>query len=172
MATTLALALPLLASAGWVGPSGEKLADTEDMRSAGNFGAQLVLTTKEKDLRYNWIVSTKVPILPSTSQVPAGKPVSALILFHGCKANKFGYCNVLVDYSLEYPDGTIKKIGQGAVWKGLPSNPGYLQLGTVSAKIIFDKTYLGGTYTVHAVVRDRVADAIIPLVNSRLLFAK
>lgn len=158
--------------AGWVSPTGEPMADTEDMRSAGTFGAQLVLTTEDSIFRKNWISTRGTPVLPATNTVVPRQNLRALIIFHGCKANRFGYCNVLADYSVQSPDGTITPIGTGPVWKGVPSKTGYLQLGQVSADIPFVSTSLPGTYTVHAVVRDTVANAAIPLANSRLVYSK
>lgn len=158
--------------AGWVSPTGAPLAETEDMRSAGLFGAQLVLTTDDATLRKNWITTKGEPMLPSTSNVAPRQHLRAVIVFHGCKANKFGYCNVLADYSVESPDGTATPIGTGPVWKGPPPTIGYLQLSQVSADIPFVSTSLAGTYTIRAVVRDTVANAVIPLANSRLLYTK
>lgn len=158
--------------AGWASPTGLPLADTEDMRSAGLFGAQLVLTTQDATFRKNWIATQATPVLPSTSHLTRGQHLRALILFHGCKANAFGYCNVVADYSIQSPDGTVTPIGTGPVWKGVPSKMGYLQLGQVSADVPFVSTSPSGIYTVRAVVRDTVANAVIPLANSRLVYTK
>ena len=160
------------ANAGWVSPEGTPLPETEDMRSAGIFAAQLVLTTEDALLRKNWITTKGTPTLPSTSTVAPKQNLRALIVFHGCKPNKFGYCNVLADYSVQSPDGTVTPIGTGPVWKGPPAKVGFLQLGQVSADIPFVSTSLAGTYTIRAVVRDTVANAVIPLANSRLIYTK
>lgn len=160
------------ANAGWVSPEGAPLAETEDMRSAGLFGAQLVLTTEDATVRKNWITTKGTPTLPSTNVLAPKQNLRALIVFHGCKANKFGYCAVVADYSLESPDGTVTPIGTGPVWKGPPPKIGYLQLSQVSADIPFVSTSLAGTYTVRAVVRDTVANAVILLANSRLVYTK
>lgn len=158
------------AFAGWVSPNGAPLADTEDMRSAGLFGAQLVLTTQEQEVRKNWISTRATPTIAATNTVTKGQHLRALIVFHGCKANKFGYCNVTAEYSVQSPDGTIVPIGTGPVWKGVPSKVGYLQMGQVAADIPFVSKSLPGTYTVRAVVRDTIANAEIPLTYSRLVY--
>lgn len=159
-----------VSNAGWVSPTGVRLPETEDMRSAGLFAAQLVLTTEDSVLRKNWITTRGVPTLPSTNTVRPRQNLRALIVFHGCKANKFGYCNVVADYSLESPDGTRMIIGTGPIWKGPPAKVGYLQLSQVSADISFVSTSMTGTYTIRAIVRDTVANAVIPLANSRLVY--
>lgn len=174
-ATLCAAALALLAGplhAGWTSATGSPLADTEDMRSTGLFGAQLVLTTDDTAFRKNWIATQGTPVLPATNHVTRGQHLRALVLFHGCKANAFGYCNVVADYSVQSPDGTVTPIGTGPVWKGVPSKMGYLQLGQVSADIPFVSTSPSGTYVVRAVVRDTVANAVVPLANSRLTYTK
>ena len=158
--------------AGWTSSTGDPVADNEAMRSTGLFGAQLVLTTDDAALRKNWIATQATPVLPSTSHLTRGQHLRALILFHGCKANAFGYCNVVADYSIQSPDGTVTPIGTGPVWKGVPSKMGYLQLGQVSADVPFVSTSHSGIYTVRAVVRDTVANAVIPLANSRLVYTK
>lgn len=158
--------------AGWTSSTGDPVADNEAMRSTGLFGAQLVLTTDDAALRKNWIATQGPPVLPATTHLRQGQNLHALILFHGCKANAFGYCNVVADYSVQSPDGTITPIGTGPVWKGVPSKMGYLQLGQVSANIPFASTSPSGVYTVRAVVRDTVANAVIPLSNSRLTYTK
>lgn len=160
------------AHAAWTSPSGTPMPDTEDMRSAGHFGAQLILTTEDAVVRKNWISTQGTPNLPTTSTLVPRQNLRALIIFHGCKANKFGYCNVLADYSLQSPDGTVTPIGTGPVWKGPPGKMGYLRLSQVSVDVPFVSTSLAGKYTVRAVVRDTVANAIIPLANSRLLYTK
>ncbi len=142
------------------------------MRSTGLFGAQLVLTTDDATFRKNWIATQGTPVLPATNHATRGQHLRALILFHGCKANAFGYCNVVADYSVQSPDGTVTPIGTGPVWKGLPSKMGQLQLGQVSADIPFVSTSPSGIYIVRAVVRDTVANAVVPLANSRLTYTK
>lgn len=173
MKTTPVLLAMLIAGpalAGWTSPSGAPLADTEDMRSAGLFGAQLVLTTQENDVRKNWISTRGTPSIPATNVVNKGQHLRALIVFHGCKANKFGYCNVTAEYSVESPDGTVVPIGTGPVWKGVPSKMGYLQMSQVAADIPFVSKSLPGTYVVRAMVRDTVANAEIPLTYSKLVY--
>lgn len=164
------VALSSAAQAGWVSPTGEAVAETEDMRSAGLFGARLILTTDDATLRKNWIVSSDTPTLPSASTVMARQSLRALVIFHGCKANAYGYCNVVAEYSMQSPDGTVTVIGTGPVWKGAPPKVGFLQLAQVSADIPFVSTSLPGTYTIRANVRDTVARATIPLQNSRLVY--
>ena len=139
---------------------------------AGTLHAGWTSSTGDPVLRKNWIATQATPVLPSTSHLTRGQHLRALILFHGCKANAFGYCNVVADYSIQSPDGTVTPIGTGPVWKGVPSKMGYLQLGQVSADVPFVSTSPSGIYTVRAVVRDTVANAVIPLANSRLVYTK
>ena len=47
----VALSVPLMAQSAWIDSNGKTIADTESMRSSGDFGVQLVLTPDENQFR-------------------------------------------------------------------------------------------------------------------------
>lgn len=112
--------LPLAVQGGWIDPAGKPIPDTENMRSAGDFGIQIVLTPNEGQFRETWNSSTMPPKLRATNSVRLGETVSALLIFHGCTPNVNGVCDVVSEFILEGPDGSKTPAGGGPVWSGKP----------------------------------------------------
>ena len=149
--------LPLSAQGGWIDPAGKPIPDTESMRSAGDFGIQIVLTPNESQFRETWNSSPTPPKLRATNTVRLGETVSALLIFHGCTPNVNGVCDVVSEFILEGPDGSKTLAGGGPVWSGKPMQQSFLQLGKSSMTAGFDKTDPVGDYKITANVKDNVS---------------
>lgn len=163
--------LPLAAQSGWIDPSGKPIPDSDNMRSAGDFGIQIVLTANEGQFRQTWNSSTPPPKLTTTNTVRLGETVSALLIFHGCAPNVGGVCDVVSDFILEGPDGSKMTAGGGPVWSGKPMQQRLLQLGQASMTVGFDKTDPVGDYKVTATVKDKVFGRVLS-VTARLKVTK
>lgn len=68
MKAVAALLIGLFASgyvnAGWIDKQGNTLPDSEDRKSIGNFGAQLIFTTDEAALLKKWELHTLLAVHP------------------------------------------------------------------------------------------------------------
>ncbi|MEN9868012.1 MAG: hypothetical protein RL748_3602 [Pseudomonadota bacterium] len=152
-----ALTLPLLAHAGWVDADGKPRAQTESMRSDGDFGAMLILTGDDKQFRQTWNSSKQTPKLESKSSIKPGEKIASELLLQGCWPNSKTVCDVVVEYSVERPDGKKITLGSLPVWDEAPLSPGVLQLGRAGITLDFHKNDLAGEYKLSAVVKDKVA---------------
>lgn len=161
----LALSLPLIAQGAWIDSTGKPLPDTESMRSAGDFGVQVVLTPDDKQFRQIWNATRDTPKLSSTDSVRLGSAVGAVLIFHGCAPNAAGVCDVVSEFFLEGPDGAKTPAGGGPVWTGAPLQPGLLQLGQASMSVGFDKTDPVGDYKVIANVKDKVSGLTLTVIG-------
>ena len=164
LAALFVLSLPLAAHGGWIGENGKPIADTESMRSDGNFGVQLVLTPDEDHLRKAWSATKSMPKLASANTVRLGSSLSAILIFKGCAANANGVCDVVAEFILESPDGKKIPAGNGAVWSGTPLQEGFMQLGVASMKAGFDSSDPLGNYKVIANVKDNISGRTLQLV--------
>jgi len=167
----LSAVVPLLAQSAWIDSAGKPLADTESMRSAGDFGVRIVLTADEEAFRQTWNSSRTPPKLIATDNVRLGGSASALLIFHGCSPNAQGVCDVVSEFTLESPDGSKTPAGGGAVWSGKPMQQRFLQLGQSSMTVGFDRSDPIGDYKVIANVKDKVAGRTL-LVVARLRVTK
>jgi hypothetical protein len=167
----LALSLPLIAQSAWIDSSGKPVPDTESMRSAGNFGVQVLLTPDDKQFRQTWNSTKGTPKLSSTNFVRLGSSVAAVLIFHGCSPNTAGVCDVVSEFLLKSPDGAKTPAGGGPVWTAAPLQGGLLQLGQASVTVGFDKTDPVGDYKVIANVKDKVSGRTLTVIG-RLKVAK
>lgn len=156
--------LPFVAQAGWIDLTGKPIPDTENMRSAGDFGIQIVLTANEDQFRQTWSSSKTPPTLSTTNTVRLGDTVSALLIFHGCAPNVSGVCDVVSEFILEGPDGSKMPAGGGPVWFGKPMRQRMLQLGQASMSVGFGKTDPLGDYKITANVTDKVSGRVLSVV--------
>lgn len=163
--------LALAAQAAWVDPTGKPVPETESMRSAGDFGVQILLTANEDQLRRAWASPRTPPTLATTNTVRRGATVAAMLIFGGCVPNGAGVCDVVSDYLVEGPTGQRMPANGGPVWSSKPMPPRQLQLGLSSLVFGFDKTDPLGEYKITATVRDRVSGKAVS-VTARLNLTK
>lgn len=169
--TLLFALLPFAAHSAWIDSTGKPIPDTESMRSAGDFGVQIVLTADEGQFRQTWNSSKTPPKLSTTNTVRLGTSVSALLIFHGCSPNVAGVCDIIAEFALEDTDGKRMPAGGGPVWSGKPMQQRLLQLGQASMTVGFDKTDPVGDYKITANVKDKVSGRALSVV-SRLKVTK
>ena len=154
IAASLLLTAPV--SAQWIDRDGWRLPDTDRMKSHGDLGVQIVLTSSEAKFRDTWNKSTAPPRLETTDTVRRGGKISALIVFHGCAAGAAGTCNAVVRFALVAPDGTVTPAGEGPLWAGPPVK-GRMLLANASMTVGFDNSDKVGQYKVLATVIDKEA---------------
>lgn len=157
----LAALIPFFAHGAWIDASGKTLTDTENRKSAGDFGVQILLTTDEKQFRQIWNSSATPPRLTTTSTVRRGETVAALLVFHGCTPTSAGVCDAVSEFFIEGPDGKRMPGGGGPLWSSRPMPKRLLQLGQSSLTIGFDKTDPLGEHRIIANIKDRVSGKTI-----------
>jgi hypothetical protein len=158
----LALFLPAVASGGWTDASGKPIPDRENMRSAGDFGVQLLLVPDDTEFRRIWESSSSPPTLRTSNRVRRGSSISAMLIFYGCARSNTGKCDVFAEFLLVAPDGKRTPAGSGPVWTAAPVS-GKLLLAAASMKVGFDRTDATGNYGAIAIVTDRISGRSLTL---------
>ncbi len=89
----------------------------------------------------------------------ADKPLFTFLIFHGCKSDAEGKCDVVADFTITRPDGTINEDNKGfVVWnKAAPpdAKKPYISDGALGYGTDAEGPF--GDYKVVATVTDRVA---------------
>lgn len=99
----------------------------------------------------------------ATKSTVANQPLFTFLIFHGCKANGVGLCDVVADFVIHRPDGTINDENKGiVVWnKAAPVDAKRAYLGDGALGYGVDDDGPFGDYRVVATVTDRVADVSV-----------
>jgi hypothetical protein len=95
----------------------------------------------------------------ATTRTTANQPLFTFLIFRGCKADAKGNCDVVADFTIHRPDGTINDENKGVViWnKTAPTDPRKPYLGDGALGYGVDDEGPFGDYRVIATVTDRVA---------------
>jgi hypothetical protein len=95
----------------------------------------------------------------ATTRTVANKPLFTFLIFRGCKANAEEKCDIVADFVITRPDGTINDENKGVVvWnKAAPADPKKPYLGDGALGYGVDDEGPFGDYRVVATVTDRVA---------------
>ncbi|QDZ08943.1 hypothetical protein FPZ24_16890 [Sphingomonas panacisoli] len=95
----------------------------------------------------------------ATTKTVANRPLFTFLIFRGCKANAQGNCDIVADFAITRPDGTINDENKGVVvWnKTAPTDPKKPYLGDGALGYGVDDEGPFGDYRVVATVTDRVA---------------
>ena len=156
------------AHAGWIDKKGTRLPDAEDRISNGNFGAQLIFTNDEQALFKKWATPSETVNLDTVESVQINQPISAFIIFFGCKPALSGNCNVSMRFRITQPDGKVySETPDMEVWQDKPAPHGYgLEMSVQYLKVIVEPHEQRGRYTVQAQVRDDNSGSVISLQKS------
>lgn len=94
-----------------------------------------------------------------TTRTVADKPLFTLLIFRGCKADADGKCDIVADFAITRPDGTINEDNKGVVvWdKTAPADPKKPMIGDGALGYGVDSEGPFGDYRVVATVTDKVA---------------
>ncbi len=137
--------------------------NTDNIRAAGNFGAQLWLTANG-DFALDW----KKPEAPTINPVEIalrGTPFYSVIIFYGEGRTAAGLGNVSYDITVLRPDGSVYNRRDALIgYQNLaPADERELQLGRNYISINIGPDDPAGTYTVTATVHDNVTRVDLPL---------
>lgn len=158
MGAVVALISVGLVTAEWK-ENGKIVPDTAWARSAGDFGAQLVLTDKPEELFAAWEKPGAVVLYSQTATAKRGAPIVGVVFFAGCAPDSKGACQASVRFTAYTPDG--KPYGnpqEGELWVGKPPpEKGSMQLSVGNIGIVIEPADPLGVYKVKAEVVDKVA---------------
>ena len=168
MRTTAALILTLactIASADWVDKRGAGLPDTSYRKSAGDLVAQLVFVKDEQDLFRSWSKPAESVDVKDIDSTAIDSPISALIVFGGCKPDVQGNCSVVMRFRVIGPDGKLySETPVMEVWHAkMPPPNRSLQLSVDYLKVIVEPHEQRGKYVVDAEVWDNNAGSTVRL---------
>ena len=153
------------ANAGWINKQGARLPDSEDRKAAGDFGAQLVFVTDEQALFKKWATPSETVDLNTVESVTINQPISAFVIFSGCKPIAKGQCNVSMRFRVIQPDGKVySETPAMEVWQNKPApRARALELSVQYLKIVVEPHEQRGRYTIQAQVRDDNTGAVLSL---------
>ncbi len=156
------------ANAGWINKQGAKLPDSEDRKAVGDFGAQMIFTSDEQALFKKWATPSETVELNTVESVAINQPISAFIVFSGCKPTAKGHCNVSMRFRVLQPDGKVySETPAMEVWQDKPAPRAHaLELSVQYLKIIVEPHEQRGRYTIQAQVRDDNSGSVLSLQKS------
>ena len=166
--------IPILSIGEWRDLNGHSIKDTAWMKSSGNFGAQLILVSNEKEFLKRWNTPTKGVKIPIVTGVNKGELLITPVLFAGCQTNQSGMCDVTGDFKLIRPDGTLYgKYCDIRIWKNKPPLPnGIFGLSEGYLKLTIEPEDPEGIYTVKVKVTDHIQKKSLVLTRTFSVPAK
>jgi hypothetical protein len=168
MAFRLLLLLCLLsgsAHAEWIDRRGNPLPESDDMKSVGTFGARLIFIADEQILFKKWDTPSETVNIDTVESVSINQPISAFVIFSGCKPDAANFCKVLMRFRIIQPDGTVySETPVMEVWHNKPAPQGRsLELSAQYLKVIVEAHEQRGCYTLQAQVRDDNSNTVLSL---------
>lgn len=163
IALVLLVVLGCNADAGWINKQRARLADSEDRKSTGDFGAQLVFVTDEQELFKKWGTPSETVNVNTVESVTINQPISAFVIFSGCKPTAKGQCNVVMRFRVIQPDGKVySETPDMEVWQDKPApRARSLELSVQYLKIVVEPHEQRGRYIIQAQVRDDNTGAVL-----------
>lgn len=159
MSLVIGILLSALANAGWVDKQGNRIPDTDYMKSVGDLVAQLVVTDNEAQLLKNWGAPTESVYFPTTDKIERNKVITAFVVFAGCAVDTGGICDLRMQITVYQPDGTIySKLPVMEVWSDKPVPPNRsLGLSTEYMQVIIEPDEPLGKYQIDTTIMDKVS---------------
>lgn len=148
---------PAAKPAGKPAAKSAKPARLTDRATGGSFGILQVSAPDASRFIADWRAGTASRA--TSVRTVADKPLFVFIIFHGCKADADGACDVTADFAIRRPDGSIDDDHKDmAIWKrNAPGDPAKLVLGDGALGFGTDAEGPFGDYRITATVTDRVA---------------
>ena len=150
--------LAIAASAGWVDKQGNKIPDSDHMKSAGDLVAQLVITDNEPQVLKNWGTPSQSVYFPTADKIERNKIITAFVVFGGCAVDANGNCDLRMQITVYQPDGTIySRLPVMEVWSGRPVPPNkILGLSVEYMRVIIEPDEPLGKYQIDTKIMDKI----------------
>jgi len=148
-----------LANAGWVNTDGVDVADTDDMKSSGDFISRLIITDQGDDAFKELGTPARGVAFQNSDTIKRNSPLTVAIAFAGCKANAKGNCYLLMQVTITQPDGEIyAKLPVTEMWFGKPvPEQGRLEVGSNVIQVVVENEEPIGKYRIDAKVMDKMS---------------
>lgn len=160
----MVLLASLNATAQWIDKEGKRLPDTDDRKAIGHFGAEIIFTTDAEALEKRWATPSDTVHIDSVDKARINQPISAYIVFSGCKATATGKCDVTMSFRVIQPDGKVYATTPDMeVWQNKNAPGTALALGVQYLRIRIEPHELRGRYTVNVEVRDHNSGKVLVL---------
>lgn len=158
-------AFAAFAQSGWRQPDGTPLPETPSSRTVDGFSASLLLTP-DRDWEAKWNTPHDVvPHFSSADTVALGGELNILMVFGNPARDAGGRVDIRCDLQMVRPDGSLgfdaKDIA--CFQATLPADATGVFMTTSNLKFVAEAGDPLGTYTVRAVLHDRVRGASVPL---------
>jgi hypothetical protein len=153
------------ARAQWVDKQGAVLPDVDDRKSIGTFGAEMIFTTDPEELEMRWDTPSDTVKVDSVDSVQINQPISAFVVFSGCKPTPSQNCRVSMNFRVIQPDGKQYAATPAMeVWRDKPAPTRHrLALSVDYLKIRIEPHEQRGPYMVQVEVRDEISGTVISL---------
>lgn len=143
-------ALPLAVLAAGA-PAGDRSSATAD-----GFSAVQALTTDPQGFVRDWNRPGAHVDLQVTQQVRRGQPISAFIMFKGCRPAADGACHIRAEVEVVGSGGRLSGPKAGfRVWDRAPLDPPLIARSDRAATIAFDASDPPGRYVFRTTVTDQ-----------------
>lgn len=144
---------------------GNPIPDEPQIKSVGDFGAQLILTDKAEENLERWNTPSEIVKFSTTEIIKKGQSITALVVFSGCGVNEKGNCNLIGRYRIYQPDGKVyADLPYQEIWVDKPVPPNRtLGLSVSYFKVIIEPHEQLGRYMVQAEVVDRIKNISLDL---------
>lgn len=152
-------------SGGWIDGSGQRVADSESMKSANDFAGSVLVTTDEDWLKkWNTPPDTK-PDFNKAGTVPYGKKVFVLIFFANPKLDARSHANVRCDLRISSPTGKadVDRKDETCYAGPIKGDPHNVYLSASVMAFSGDAGDPPGTWVVDVLLRDALRNIELPL---------
>lgn len=128
-----------------------------DRAARGGFGILQVAAPDATRFVADWHTGTASQA--TATATVADKPLFVFIIFHGCKPDADGKCELVADFAIHRPDGSVDDDHKGmAIWaRAAPDDPARPVLGDGALCFGTDSEGPFGDYRIVATVTDRIA---------------
>lgn len=151
--------LSSIANAGWVDKQGNPIPDSDNMKSAGDLIAQLVITDNEAQVLKNWSTPSESVYFPTADKIQINNIITAFVVFGGCAVDTNGNCDLKMQITVYQPDGKIySKLPVMEIWSGKPAPPNRtLGLSVEYMRIMIEQGEQLGKYKIDTKVIDKIS---------------
>ena len=148
-----------VANAGWVDEQGGAVADTDGMKSTGDFISRLIVTDQGDEAFKALSTPARGAAFQNSNTIKRNSPLTVAIAFAGCKANAKGNCYMLMQVTITQPDGEIyAKLPVTEMWFGKPRpGDGKLEVGSNVMQIVIENEDPLGKYRIDTKVMDKMS---------------
>jgi hypothetical protein len=156
-----------VANAGWVDKQGNKIPDSDNMKSVGDLIAQLVITDNEAQVLKNWGTPSQSVYFPTADKIERNKIITAFVVFGGCAVDANWNCDLRMQITVYQPDGKVySKLPVMEVWSGKPAPPNRsLGLSVEYMRVIIELGEQLGKYKIDTKVIDKISGNSIALTS-------